>query len=113
MLALAGKAARAAFVLAILGLAKVQPAAAQSADDIYAKAKSEGAFVFYVGGPTAPWEAMAKTFNARYPGINVAVSGGFSNVLDQKIDAQIAAGKLEVDAAILQTIADYVRWKAQ
>jgi ABC-type Fe3+ transport system substrate-binding protein len=32
-------------------------------------------------------------------------------VLDKKIDAQIAAGKLEVDAAILQTIADFVRWK--
>jgi ABC-type Fe3+ transport system substrate-binding protein len=113
MLALAEKAACAAIVLAILGLANAQPATAQSADDIYAKAKSEGALVFYVGGPTAPWEAMAKTFNARYPGINVAISGGFSNVLDQKIDSQIAAGKLEVDAAILQTIADYVRWKSQ
>src|SRR5580698_7124966 len=87
------------------------PAGAQSLDDLYAKAKSEGAFVLYVGGPTAPWEAMAKTFNERYPGINVSITGGFSNVLDKKIDAQIAAGKLEVDAAILQTIADFVRWK--
>ena len=33
-------------------------------------------------------------------------------MLDKKIDAQIAAGKLEVDTAILQTIADFVRWKA-
>ena len=88
------------------------PARAQSLDDLYAKAKSEGAFVLYVGGPTAPWEAMAKVFNERYPGITVSISGGFSNVLDKKIDAQIAAGKLEVDTAILQTIADYVRWKA-
>jgi ABC-type Fe3+ transport system substrate-binding protein len=88
------------------------PAHAQSLDGLYAKAKSEGAFVLYVGGPTAPWEAMAKTFNASYPGINVSISGGFSNVLDKKIDAQIAANKLEVDAAILQTIADLVRWKA-
>ena len=88
------------------------PARAQSLDDLYAKAKSEGAFVLYVGGPTAPWEAMAKMFNERYPGITVSISGGFSNVLDKKIDAQIAAGKLEVDTAILQTIADYVRWKA-
>src|SRR3984885_4921841 len=84
---------------------------AQAADDPYAKAKSEGAFVLYVGGPTAPWEAMAKTFNDRYPGIAISITGGFSNVLDKKIDAQIAAGKLEVDAAILQTIADFVRWK--
>ena len=114
MFAVAAKAARIAIGAALLGIfAGAQPAAAQSLDDIYAKAKGEGAFVLYVGGPTAPWEAMAKTFNARYPGINVAISGGFSNVLDQKVDAQIAAGKLEVDAAILQTIADYVRWKSQ
>jgi ABC-type Fe3+ transport system substrate-binding protein len=88
------------------------PSAAQSLDDLYAKAKGEGALVLYVGGPTAPWEAMAKAFNATYPGINISISGGFSNVLDKKIDAQISAGKLEVDAAILQTIADFARWKA-
>jgi ABC-type Fe3+ transport system substrate-binding protein len=114
MLAFARRVARVAVFAAAFGIvAGARPAAAQSPNDIYAKAKGEGAFVLYVGGPTAPWEAMAKSFNARYPGITVAISGGFSNVLDQKIDAQIAAGKLEVDAAILQTIADYVRWKAQ
>jgi ABC-type Fe3+ transport system substrate-binding protein len=89
-----------------------QPAAAQSLDELYAKAKGEGEFAFYVGGPTAPWEARAKIFEERYPGIKITIGGGFSNVLDKKIDAQIAAGKLEVDAAILQTAADYVRWKA-
>jgi ABC-type Fe3+ transport system substrate-binding protein len=89
------------------------PAAAQSLDDFYAKAKDEGAFSFYVGGPTAPWEARAKIFEDKYPGIKVTIGGGFSNVLDKKIDAQIAAGKLEVDAAILQTAADYVRWKRE
>lgn len=94
------------------GVSAALPANAQSLDDIYAKAKSEGAFAFYVGGPTAPWEAMAKVFEQRYPGIGISISGGFSNVLDKKIDQQIAGGKLEVDAAILQTIADFVRWKA-
>ena len=34
-------------------------------------------------------------------------------MLDQKIDAQIAAKKLEVDAALLQTAADFVRWKQE
>jgi ABC-type Fe3+ transport system substrate-binding protein len=107
-------AIRLATALAALGLlaSAALPADAQSLDDLYAKAKGEGAFVLYVGGPTAPWEAMAKSFNATYPGINISISGGFSNVLDKKIDAQIDAGKLEVDAAILQTIADFVRWKA-
>src|SRR5580704_16575574 len=98
-----------AFCLVAFG---AMSAGAQSLDDLYAKAKGEGTFALYVGGPTAPWEAMAKTFNDRYPGIAISISGGFSNVLDKKIDAQIAADKLEVDAAILQTIADFVRWKA-
>jgi ABC-type Fe3+ transport system substrate-binding protein len=89
------------------------PARAQSLDELYAKAKNEGAVAFYVGGPTAPWEARAKAFAEKYPGIKVSIGGGFSNVLDSKIDQQIASGKLEVDAAILQTIADFARWKHQ
>jgi len=94
------------------GLVVSAPAAgAQSLDDLYAKAKGEGAFAFYVGGPTAPWEARTKAFEEKYPGIKISIGGGFSNVLDQQIDRQIAANKLEVDAAILQTIGDYVRWK--
>src|SRR5580704_18162645 len=68
---------------------------AQNLDALYEKAKTEGALVLYTGGPTAPWEATAKEFSARYPGVTVSVTGGFSNVLDKKIDAQLAAGKLE------------------
>jgi ABC-type Fe3+ transport system substrate-binding protein len=79
--------------------------------ELYAKAKKEGALAFYAGGPTAPWEAFAKDFSAKYPGIEVRVTGGFSNVLDRKIDQQLADHKLEADMAILQTIQDFVRWK--
>jgi len=112
--AVLAKAVRTAMIVAVLGLAaNARPAAAQSLDDLYAKAKGEGEFAFYVGGPTAPWEARAKIFEERYPGIKITIGGGFSNVLDKKIDAQIAAGKLEVDAAVLQTAADYVRWKKE
>src|SRR5580700_9381262 len=100
-----------AFVTFAISVTAAASAAAQSLDDLYAKAKDEGAFAFYVGGPTAPWEARAKIFEDRYPGIKITIGGGFSNVLDKKIDQQLAAGKLEVDAAVLQTIADYVRWK--
>jgi ABC-type Fe3+ transport system substrate-binding protein len=99
-------------VLAIAAVG-VSAARAETLDDLYAKAKAEGAFAFYVGGPTAPWEARARIFEERYPGIKISIGGGFSNVLDKKVDAQIAAGKLEVDAAIFQTAADYVRWKAE
>ncbi|HXW41419.1 MAG TPA: extracellular solute-binding protein [Xanthobacteraceae bacterium] len=106
-------AIRHALVLGALGcLACGVPAArAQSLDELYAKAKSEGAFAFYVGGPTAPWETRAKAFEDKYPGVKISIGGGFSNVLDKKVDAQLTANKLEVDAAILQTAADFVRWK--
>ncbi len=91
----------------------VSPARAQSLDALYDKAKTEGALLLYTGGPTAPWDAAAKEFSARYPGVNVSVTGGFSNVLDKKIDAQISAGKLEVDLAMFQTLQDFVRWRQQ
>jgi len=101
-------------IAAALGLVSTpSSAAAQSLDELYAEAKSEGAFAFYVGGPTAPWEARVKLFEDRYPGIRISIGGGFSNVLDKKIDEQMAAKKLEVDAAILQTAADFVRWKSE
>jgi ABC-type Fe3+ transport system substrate-binding protein len=85
----------------------------QNLDSIYNQAKSEGALVLYTGGPTAPWDAAAKEFSARYPGIKISVTGGFSNVLDKKIDAQLAASKIEVDLAVFQTLQDFVRWKQQ
>ncbi len=89
------------------------PAKSQDRDPLYEKAKAEGVLVLYTGGPTAPWEAAAKDFSARYPGIAVSVTGGFSNVLDKKIDAQLASGKLEADLAVFQTLQDFVRWKQQ
>ena len=88
-------------------------ASSQNVDSIYDQAKSEGALVLYTGGPTAPWEAAAKEFSGQYPGIKISVTGGFSNVLDKKIDAQLAAGKMEVDLAVLQTLQDFVRWREQ
>ncbi len=89
------------------------PVSAETLDDIYVRAKAEGAFSLYAGGPTAPWEARAKIFEQRYPGIKVSITGGFSNVLNSRINKQIAAGKLEVDAGVFQTLQDFVRWKAQ
>jgi ABC-type Fe3+ transport system substrate-binding protein len=89
------------------------PACAQSLDALYQKAKTEGSVVLYAGGPTAPWDAAAKDFSARYPGVSVSVTGGFSNVLDEKIDAQFKDGKLEVDLAVFQTLQDFVRWKQE
>jgi ABC-type Fe3+ transport system substrate-binding protein len=105
--------AAATFALLGIGSTAAISVRAEGVDDIYAKAKAESAFVLYVGGPTAPWEATARIFEQRYPGIKVSVTGGFSNVLDKKIDRQIKDDKLEVDTAILQTLQDFVRWSAE
>lgn len=106
-------ATRLIVALAALCLAGAVTARAQSNDELYAKAKLEKTLVLYAGGPTAPWEQSAKQFEARYPGITIAITGGYSNVLDRKIDAQIAAGKLETDMGIFQTVQDFVRWKKE
>jgi ABC-type Fe3+ transport system substrate-binding protein len=98
-------------VLAIMGT--VFTARAETIDQLYAKAKTEGALTFYSGGPVEPYERWAKEFMQRFPGVTVSVTGGFSNVLDDKINAQLKAGKLEVDMALLQTVQDYVGWKKQ
>jgi len=86
-------------------------ARAEDADQLYAEAKNEKTLVLYGGGPAAPYERMARDFERRYPGITVSVTGGFSNVLDRKIDEQLAAKTLDVDMAFFQTAQDFVRWK--
>src|SRR5215469_3762813 len=88
-------------------------ARAETTDQIYAKARQEKALVLYAGGPTAPWEKFADEFKQRYPGIEVAITGGFSNVLDRKIDEQLATKKQETDLAVFQTLQDFVRWKKE
>ena len=89
------------------------PAAAESMDELYAKAKPEKAVVFYSGGPVAPYEAFAREFEQRFPDLKVSITGGFSNVLNEKINTQLQARKLEVDMAFFQTLQDFVAWKKQ
>jgi ABC-type Fe3+ transport system substrate-binding protein len=105
--------ARLAFIaLAIVPLAAV-PAAAETMDELYAKAKAEGAMSLWAAGPTAPHEGRAKAFEQRFPGIKVSITGGFSNVLNSRINQQLKDGKVEADLVIFQTIQDFVGWKKQ
>jgi ABC-type Fe3+ transport system substrate-binding protein len=101
----------ATLVLPLLVAAVAGNARAQSLDELYALAKSEGQVNLYGGGPTALYTGWAKMFEERFPGIKVNITGGFSNRLAADIDAQRKAGKLEADVAILQTIQDFERWR--
>ena len=86
---------------------------AQTLDELYEKAKQEKSLVFYAGGPAAPHEARAAEFQRRFPGITVSVTGGFSNVLNEKINQQIKAKKVETDMAFFQTVQDFMQWKKE
>jgi ABC-type Fe3+ transport system substrate-binding protein len=89
------------------------PAQAETIDELYAKARTEKSLVFYSGGPVAPYETFAKEFEQRFPGVTISMTGGFSNVLNDKINAQMKENKLEVDMAFFQTAQDFVAWKKQ
>jgi ABC-type Fe3+ transport system substrate-binding protein len=86
-------------------------ASADGLERLYEQTKTEKSLVLYAGGPAAPHERYAREFEQRFPGLTVSVTGGFSNILNQKIEEQIKRGRLEVDMALFQTVQDFVNWK--
>jgi ABC-type Fe3+ transport system substrate-binding protein len=98
-----------AFAFALLGAS----AQAETVDELYAKARLERSLVIYAGGPVSNYEPLARDFERSFPGLTVTVEGGFSNVLNGKIEQQFQEQKLEVDLVLLQTVQDLVRWKGQ
>ena len=98
---------------AALAVLLAPAARGETLDELYQKAKAEKEIVFYSGGPAAPHENRAKLFMQQYPGIAVKVTGGFSNVLNEQIERQMAEKKLAVDMAFFQTVQDFVAWKKQ
>src|SRR6266852_2488767 len=69
------------------------PSRAETMDELYAKAKPEGSLTLYAAGPTEPHERSAKAFEQRFPGLKVSITGGFSNVLNAKINQQLKDNK--------------------
>jgi ABC-type Fe3+ transport system substrate-binding protein len=86
---------------------------AETLDELYAKAKHEKSLVIYAGGPVSNYEPLAREFEGRFPGLTVTIDGGFSNVLNQKIERQFQDKQLEADMVLFQTAQDFVRWKGQ
>ncbi len=74
------------------------------------RAKAEKTLLLWGAGPSAGYEAAVRAFEERFPGIAVSLTGGFSNVLNAKIEAQLAAKKLDADLLIFQTVQDFVGW---
>jgi ABC-type Fe3+ transport system substrate-binding protein len=88
-------------------------ARAETMDELYEKAKLEKTLAFYGAGPSGSHNTWIREFQQKYPGITVAFTGGLSNGLNRRIEQQFAAGKMETDFAIFQTIQDFAKWKAR
>jgi ABC-type Fe3+ transport system substrate-binding protein len=102
-------------LLGLLGLVLCAPAAlAQTVDldALYERAAAEGEVSAYLQGPPQVYAGFVDAFQAKYPKVKVRITSGRYDLMP-KIDAQIAAGVLDADLAILQTTQDYVRWKRQ
>jgi ABC-type Fe3+ transport system substrate-binding protein len=85
-------------------------ASAQTIDQIYEAAKAEKSLVLWGAGPTAGYEAAVRAFEQQYPGVTVTLMGGFSNVLNAKVEEQFSARKVETDLLVFQTVQDFVNW---
>ena len=59
-------------VALVLGQPPMPTAHAESFDQLYAKAKAEGALNIYGGGPVRLYEGWIKEFEQKFPGIKVA-----------------------------------------
>jgi ABC-type Fe3+ transport system substrate-binding protein len=105
-----GRWEKAALLSALAMVMQVAAARAESLDELYEKAKPEGALVLYTGAGPAAAKVAAAAFEKRFPGIGVTATGGFSNVLDAQIDQQLKDNKVATDFVQFQTIQDYHRW---
>jgi ABC-type Fe3+ transport system substrate-binding protein len=85
-------------------------ASAETIDQIYEAAKAEKTVVLWGAGPTAGYETAARAFEQKYPGVTVTLMGGFSNVLNAKVEEQFNAKKVETDVLVFQTVQDFVNW---
>jgi ABC-type Fe3+ transport system substrate-binding protein len=56
---------------------------------------------------------LAREFERKFPGLTVSIEGGFSNVLNQRIEQQFKDKKLAADMVLFQTAQDFVRWKSE
>jgi ABC-type Fe3+ transport system substrate-binding protein len=92
-------------------LCSVAQARAESMDELYDKAKQETHLALYGAGPAGSHDRWIREFQQKFPGVTVTFTGGLSNGLNQRIEQQLAAKKMEADLAIFQTIQDFAKWK--
>ncbi|MEU0877009.1 extracellular solute-binding protein [Lentzea sp. NPDC005914] len=83
-------------------------------DELYQAALGEGGkLAIYAGGDTPTQQDGTKAaFKARFPGIDLTLIVDYSKYHDVRLDNQFATGTVVPDVVQLQTLQDFVRWKA-
>jgi ABC-type Fe3+ transport system substrate-binding protein len=84
---------------------------AVDADDLYEAAKREGTVHLYTGGSASGSASYVAAFKREFPGIDVIVTGAYSNVNDKLIDQQLHEKNVSADIVMFQTVQDFVAWK--
>ncbi|MGW0583175.1 ABC transporter substrate-binding protein [Streptomyces sp. NPDC002920] len=87
----------------------------RSLDELYRAARTEGgSLVVYAGGDTPTQQDATKAaFLNRFPDIDLKIVVDYSKYHDVRVDNQFATNTLVPDVVQLQTLQDFVRWKAQ
>ncbi|CAM5586867.1 ABC transporter substrate-binding protein [Streptomyces aurantiogriseus] len=87
----------------------------RSLDELYRAALAEGGkLVIYAGGDTPTQQDGTKAaFLRSFPDIDLTLIVDYSKYHDVRVDNQLATGTLVPDVVQLQTLQDFVRWKAQ
>lgn len=86
--------------------AKSEVSKAETTDELYQKAKQEGKVVVYT--PSARANDAKKTFEQKYPGIDVEVSKMKSDLLMNKVIAEQDAGTYDADVIITKEVSGAV-----
>src|ERR1019366_1282992 len=102
MIARFGAAKRRQWIAALAAGAALSAAcpinvSAETTDQLYEAAKVEKTLVLWGAGPSAGYETAARAFEQQFPGVTVILMGGFSNVLNARIEEQFSAKKVETD----------------
>ena len=88
------------YMLVLLAALVLSVVSAETMDELYAKAKAEKSLTIYAGGPVTNYEPLAREFERKFPGLTVSIEGGFSNVLNQKIEQAVQGRKARRHGAV-------------
>src|SRR3974390_271495 len=103
-------AAGSAFSTAVLSAA---PPASAAPPELIAAAKKEGKVIWYTSIDLPLAEKIAKSFEAKYPGIAVRVERGGSERVFQRVGQEYASNIHAVDVANSSDAAHFIVWKKQ